>query len=152
MAQPAQQENHLEELQQPRVLEDARVAQVIWARVKGYPHWPVRAFQQQQTACQPACLYVLGVCKVLHACHWLGCTGRAETMHLQAQVLSEAAAAKKLGKITHRKALGVPVMFFGTLELACVGLGRHSCPWAAPDPGSLCSCSKCNGSRSMYRG
>lgn len=42
-------------------------------------------------------------------------------MCLQAQVLSEAAANKRLGKVTHRKASGVPVMFFGTHELAWVG-------------------------------
>ena len=38
--------------------------------------------------------------------------------NLQAQVLSDGAAQKKLGKVIHKKELDVPVMFFGTLEIA----------------------------------
>jgi len=61
-----------------KLLEEANLAQVVWARVKGYPYWP-------------------------------------------AQVLSDAAAQKKLGKVAHKKDLDVPVMFFGTLEIAWIG-------------------------------
>mmetsp|Transcript_21384 Transcript_21384/g.64125 ORF Transcript_21384/g.64125 Transcript_21384/m.64125 type:complete len:1271 (-) Transcript_21384:161-3973(-) len=64
-------------LLQPKVAQGASSAQVVWARVKGYPSWP-------------------------------------------AQVLSEAAARKKLGKVSH-KDVDVPVMFFGTLEIAWIG-------------------------------
>lgn len=39
----------------------------------------------------------------------------------KAQVLNEGAAQKKLGKVNHRKNLDVPVMFFGTLEIAWIG-------------------------------
>jgi hypothetical protein len=38
--------------------------------------------------------------------------------NLQAQVLSDGAAQKKLGKVIHKKEVDVPVMFFGTLEIA----------------------------------
>lgn len=74
MADPALQAS----LSADRLLDDAKAAQVVWARVKGYPFWP-------------------------------------------AQVLNEAAAQKKLGKVAHKKSFDVPVMFFGTLEIAWIG-------------------------------
>jgi hypothetical protein len=40
---------------------------------------------------------------------------------VQAQVLSDTAARKKLGKVSHKRDLDVPVMFFGTLEIAWIG-------------------------------
>lgn len=38
----------------------------------------------------------------------------------QAQILNEAAAHKKLGKVAHKRNFDVPVMFFGTLEIAWI--------------------------------
>ena len=38
----------------------------------------------------------------------------------QAQVLSDAAAHKKLGKVNHKRDVDVPVMFYGTLEIAWI--------------------------------
>ena len=38
----------------------------------------------------------------------------------QAQILSDSTAQKKLGKVGHKKG-DVPVMFFGTLEIAWIG-------------------------------
>ncbi|KAJ9527214.1 hypothetical protein QJQ45_025473 [Haematococcus lacustris] len=38
-----------------------------------------------------------------------------------AQVLSDSAAQRKLGKVSHKKNADVPVMFFGTLEIAWIG-------------------------------
>jgi hypothetical protein len=38
----------------------------------------------------------------------------------QAQVLSDTAAQKKLSKVNHKKDIDVPVMFFGTLEIAWI--------------------------------
>lgn len=35
-------------------------------------------------------------------------------------MLSEAAAHKKLGKVSHKRDIDVPVMFFGTLEIAWI--------------------------------
>uniref|UniRef100_A0A7S0S5E0 Histone-lysine N-methyltransferase n=1 Tax=Chlamydomonas leiostraca TaxID=1034604 RepID=A0A7S0S5E0_9CHLO len=37
-----------------------------------------------------------------------------------AQVLNDAAASKKLGKVAHKRNFDVPVMFFGTLEIAWI--------------------------------
>ncbi|EFJ47578.1 histone H3 Lys 36 methyltransferase/ASH1 [Volvox carteri f. nagariensis] len=63
----------------PKLLAEAKAAQVVWARVKGYPAWP-------------------------------------------AQVLTEAAALRRkdLGQERHSKGNSVPVMFFGTVEVAWV--------------------------------
>eukprot|EP00967_Tisochrysis_lutea_P106998 scaffold164599_cov19-Tisochrysis_lutea.AAC.1 len=45
---------------------------------------------------------------------------------MQAQVLNDGAAQKKLGKIKHT-ADAVPVMFFGTLEIAWIGQSDIVC-------------------------
>lgn len=44
----------------------------------------------------------------------------------QAQVLNDGAAQKRLGKIKH-SADAVPVMFFGTLEIAWIGQSDIVC-------------------------
>lgn len=94
-----------------RLLDDAKACSVVWARVKGYPYWPVRSGRGALQAAQA---------------RRAGGKNPSRSLRLvppgaQAQVLSEAAASKKLGKAQQRrKALGVPVMFFGTLEIAMI--------------------------------
>lgn len=52
------------------------------------------------------------------------------TLHAaQAQVMSEAAAAQRLKAVLRRGATAMPVMFFGTLEVAWVS-GRDTVAWA----------------------
>ena len=52
------------------------------------------------------------------------------TLHAaQAQVMSEAAAAQRLKAVLRRGATALPVMFFGTLEVAWVS-GRDTVAWA----------------------
>ena len=40
MSQLGEKERTL--LQSTRILDDCKDAKVVWARVKGYPYWPVR--------------------------------------------------------------------------------------------------------------
>ncbi|WIA08181.1 hypothetical protein OEZ85_007634 [Tetradesmus obliquus] len=65
-------------LAKPLLCRDAAASKVVYARVKGFPHWP-------------------------------------------AQVLSKQAAKQHLGNVTHKSKSDVPVIFFGTSEIAWVG-------------------------------
>ena len=49
--------------------------------------------------------------------------GVSASCNTQAQVLDQVAAQRKLGKVGHKKNFDVPVMFFGTLEIAWIGQG-----------------------------
>lgn len=132
----------------PKLTEDAGHAQVVWARVRGYPSWPVSSMRGESATCwgvgrcqgwahgrvpvrahgriehrragRPACVQRSSA-KTQQSTESICAVRMPLCRGSQAQVLSEAAARKKLGKVPHRRDMDVPVMFFGTLEIAWIG-------------------------------
>lgn len=43
-------------LTHPKVVEDAMRSEVVWARVKGYPYWPVSGLRAVHTLLELACV------------------------------------------------------------------------------------------------
>lgn len=98
-------------LGEAKVVLAASSARVLLARVKGYPHWPVRLLNLMHRALPST----LGCYPPMHGSDF----SPDHSLDMQAQILSDAVAAKKLGK--KRRDNDVPVMFFGTNEIALIG-------------------------------
>lgn len=100
--------------------QEADHAEVVWAKVKSYPMWPVSALN----ACA-LCNSLATGNSLAHTC---------SSVAVQAQVLSQAAVQKWLSGVKQPKDT-VPVMFFSDLTVAWVSVrlaGRYAiCAWEA---------------------
>ena len=70
---------------------------------------------------------------------------------MQAQVLSQEEAAKRLANARHSRDATLPVMFFGTLEIGWLQVTLSALSIALLTLGaarSMCACSRCTGSSS----
>lgn len=97
---------------------------VVWARVKGFPHWPVMhrpvlpMTNQEQISARPTSHVNQGVMLGFQILGTALLTCAA--FFAQAQVMTEKEADLRLEGVHRPSPLSVPVMFFGTLEIAWI--------------------------------
>lgn len=97
----------------------ADAQRVVWARVKGFPHWPVSWSSIEHSLLQH--YYASSCCTSCHCISIGSCSLQCKWdwgVLLQAQILTEREAAIRLENVFRPSPLSVPVMFFGTMEIA----------------------------------
>jgi hypothetical protein len=132
-----------------RVVATAEAAAVVWARVRGYPFWPARASPRTRLACIAIRLAAVSAChrsqtRAPRRGEQQSSLGVSKgPMHrrvlsrldsrrrprgagraAQAQVMSEAETAVRLGGVRRSREQTLGVMFFSTLEIAWMAPGE----------------------------